>query len=126
MTDVPLGFSFEQTGDGFTLRNNVDGEVTEIKVPADQVLGLKAEIDLWSSRRLLSLQVEGGAVQPIEVRWIAKVGVWPDQLRNVVLFAQGSSGGETKLAFPLHVAIHLAAHLSGLVKELVAESPTKQ
>jgi hypothetical protein len=52
--------------------------------------------------------------------------VWPDELRNVVLAVEGSSGGEMKLAFPLHVAIQLAVGLADLVQVLTAESLTRQ
>jgi hypothetical protein len=126
MPDIPFGFSFDQTDDGFVLRNKTDDRTTEIKMSAEQLQGLKAQIDLWLDRRLLSLQVEGRMAQAIAVHWVAKVDVLSDELRNVVLAVQGSSGGEMNLALPLHVAIPLAVTLAGLVQRLTAESPTKQ
>jgi hypothetical protein len=75
MPEIPLGFSFDPTHDGFVLRNKTDdGIVTEIKVPAEQVQGLKAEIDLWSDRRLSALRVASGAVGPIVVHWVLPFG----------------------------------------------------
>ena len=75
MPEIPLGFSFDPTHDGFVLRNKTDdGIVTEIKVPAEQDQGLKAEIDLWSDRRLSALRVASGAVQPIVVHWVLPFG----------------------------------------------------
>ena len=127
MPDIPFGFSFDQTDDGFVLRNKTDdGEVTEIKMSAEQVQGLQTTINLWSERRLLNLQVEGRTAQPIAAFWIARVDVLPDELRNVVLAVQGSSGGQMNLALPLHVAGPLAVSLADLVQTLTAESPTKQ
>ena len=128
MPDIPFGLSYDQIEDGgLVLRNKTDdGKVTEIKMSPDQVLGLKAEIDLWKDRRWLNLQVEAGTVRPIAVRWVARVGVQLDELRNVVLTVQGPSGGETSLGLPLHVAIPLAVMLGDLVQGLTAETPTKQ
>jgi hypothetical protein len=52
MPDIPLGFSFEESDDGFSLRNkNDDGAVTQIEMSAEQIYGLKAAIDLWQDRR---------------------------------------------------------------------------
>ena len=63
MPEIPLGFSFDPTDDGFVLRTKTDdGIVTEIKVPAEHVHALKTEIDLWSDRRLSALRVASGAV----------------------------------------------------------------
>jgi hypothetical protein len=128
MPDIPFGLSYDQIEDGgLVLRNKTDdGKVTEIKMSPDQVLGLKAEIDLWKDRRWLNLQVEAGTVRPIAVRWVSRVGVQLDELRNVVLTVQGPSGGETSLGLPLHVAIPLAVMLGDLVQGLTAETPTKQ
>ena len=126
MAETPLGFSFDQTDDGFVLRNRTGEGITEIKMTADEVQGLKTAIDLWSSRRLLSLRTSTGVVQPIEVHWIANVGVWPDELRNIVLGVEGSSGGEMKLGFSLHVAARLAVLLTEVLEKIVKESPTRQ
>ena len=128
MTDVPSGFSFEPTDDGFVLRNKTADGVTEIKVPAEQVLGLKAEIDLWSDRRMSTLQVASGAVQPILVHWVGRVGVWPDAVgENVLLIVEGLSGGQVNLSIPLYVADRLAVELPDLLAKMrTAENPTKQ
>jgi hypothetical protein len=126
MTDVPLGFSFDRTDDGFVLRNKTDdGIVTEIKMPAEQVHALKAEIDLWM---MSTLQVASGEVQPIVAHCVARVGVWPDALEeNVVLIAQGPSGGQMNLSIPLPLADRLVVELSDLLAKMrTAEDPTKQ
>ena len=118
MPEIPLGFSFDPTDDGFVLRNKTDdGIVTEIKVPAEQVQGLKAEIDLWSDRRLSALRVASGAVQPIVVHWVGRVGVWPDAVgENVLLMIQGLSGGNVNLSIPLNLADQLAVELAVLLR----------
>ncbi len=129
MTEIPLGFSFDPTDDGFVLRNKTDdGIVTEIKVPAEQVQGLKAEIDLWSDRRLSALRVAFGAVQPIVVHWVGRAGVWPDAVgENVLLMVQGVSGGNVNLSIPLNVADQLAVELAVLLAKMrKAANPTKQ
>jgi hypothetical protein len=129
MTEIPLGFSFDPTDDGFVLRNKTDdGIVTEIKVPAEQVQGLKAEIDLWSDRRLSALRAASGAVQPIVVHWVGRAAVWPDAVgENVLLMVQGVSGGNVNLSIPLNVADQLAVELAVLLAKMrKADNPTKQ
>jgi hypothetical protein len=125
MPEIPLGFSFDPTDDGFVLRNKTDdGIVTEIKVPAEQVQGLKAEIDLWSDRRLSALQVASGAVQPIIVHWVGRVDAVGE---NVLLMIQGLSGGNVNLSIPLNLADQLAVELAVLLAKMrKVENPTKQ
>jgi hypothetical protein len=127
MPEIPLGFSFDPTDDGFVLRNKTDdGIVTEIKVPAELVHALKTEIDLWSDRRLSALRVASGAV-PIVVHWVGRVGVWPDAVgENVLLMVQGLSGGNVNLSIPLNLADQLAVELPDLLAKMrTADNLTK-
>ena len=47
MPEIPRGFSFEETDDGYILRRNAAGEVSEIRMSLEEFDALKATIDLW-------------------------------------------------------------------------------
>jgi hypothetical protein len=129
MAEIPLGFSLEETDDGFILRNkSADRVVTEIKMRPEDLHGLKATIDLWTDRKMSSFQTTSGSVRPIVVYPVATAGLWPDAVQeNVLLTVEGPSSGRMTLSVPLSVAANIAFELPGLLARMrEAQSPTKQ
>ncbi len=129
MTEIPPGFSFEESDDSFFLRSkSAYGVVTEIKVKTEDLHGLKAAIDLWTNRKLSSFQTTSGSVQPIVAHPVAKAGLWPDAVQeNVLLTVEGPSSGRMTLSVPLSVATRMALELPGLLAQMrAAQNPTKQ
>jgi hypothetical protein len=77
MPEIPLGFSLDKDDGCFTLRHKTaEGVISEIKMPAADLHGLKASIDLWSDRKISEYQVKpgcrmsapgkAGAIQPVQ------------------------------------------------------------
>ena len=128
MADVPLEISFEESDDGFILRNkSADGTVVEIKIPPEQLHRLKAAIDLWTDRKILAVQLANGTVQQAITHQVAEVKLWTDLVQeNVLLFVKVPSGGTMTLAVPLSVADDLAQSLPHLLATIRAEKPIKQ
>jgi hypothetical protein len=126
MADIPPGFSFAETDDGFILREKKpDGTVTEIRMTPTGLNALKATIDLWQDRKLLERRVEGGTVEPIIAHQIERIGLIPDALQaNVVMTVQTPSGSQMSLSLPLELADWLAAELPRFLAGL--SHPTKQ
>jgi hypothetical protein len=46
MTEIPQGFSFEETDNDYILRRNVAGMITELRMLPEEFDALKATIDL--------------------------------------------------------------------------------
>lgn len=129
MAEIPLGFSLEETDDGFTLRNkSADGAVSEIRMTPEELHGLKATIDLWTDRNMSSFQTASGSVRPIVVYPVARAGLWPDAVQeNVLLTVEGPSSGQMTLSVPLSVAANIALELPGLLAQMrERQTPTKQ
>lgn len=103
MNDVPLGFSIEETDEGFILRH---GEV-EMRMSKDQFFGLKTQLSLWT------------AAKPIHP--IAGVDASADAIRkNVLLTLTFVGGTEVIFSLPIPIAGKLAEALHG---ELFAMQP---
>ena len=126
MPEIPLGFSFEQNDEGFTLRNRSgEATVTQIEMSAEQVYALKAAIDLWKDRRLSEYRVaEGGEVRPIVVQPVAKAVLWPDAMKANILLNVVTQSAHMTLSLPPALATEMAG---GLLHALaMLESQTKQ
>ena len=106
MADIPLGFSFEETDDGYILRYNLAGEVTAIRMAPEEFDSLKATIDLWKERRLSGYRVAaGGEVRPIVVHPVATAVLWPDAIGvSILLNVVTPSGHHMTLELPSSVA----------------------
>jgi hypothetical protein len=103
MTDVPVGFSIEETGEGFILRH---GEV-EMRMSKDQFFGLKEQLSLWT------------AAKPILP--IAGVEASADAIRENVLMTLTFVGGtQVIFSLPIPIAGELA---EALHSELFAMQP---
>jgi hypothetical protein len=129
MAEIPLGFSFEESDDGYyILRHNEAGKVIEIRMTPEEFDGLKATINLWQDRRLSGYRVAAaGEVRPIVVHPIAAAVIWPDAVQeNVLLTVVAPSGGQMILSVPLAVAADIAHALPDLLVQMRAANPTKQ
>jgi len=126
MTDVPLGFSFEESDAGYILRHNAAGKVIEIRITPEELDGLKATIDLWSDRRLSGYRVAGGGeVRPIVVHPVATAGLWPDAIgANILLNFEGPSGSHMTLSLPPSVAANIARAMPDVLAMIA--NPRKQ
>src|SRR5262249_1098192 len=128
MAEIPVGLSFDQDEEGFILRNkSADGSVTAIKVSAQELFGLKAQISLWIDRRMSGFRVESGSVQPIVVYPVAQVRLLPDAVQeNVLLTVAAPSGEQMTLSFPLPVADRIAVELPDVLARMRVAKPKKQ
>jgi hypothetical protein len=125
MTEIPQGFSFEETDDGYILRRNLAGEITELRMKPEEFDALKTAIDLWKDRRLSGYQVAGGEVLPIVVHPVSEAVLWPDAMNaHVLLNAVAPSGGHITLSFPPSVASLMAEALPEVLAKIA--NPTKQ
>ena len=127
MAEIPFGFSFEETEEGFSLHQRTAEGVTTITMSPEDLSGFKAAIALWSDRTMSKMQVGSGPVQPIVAHWVAQARLRPDAVQeNVLLTVRTPSGGEMTFSFPLSVADCVAAELPALLEEIRAANPIKQ
>jgi hypothetical protein len=126
MTDIPLGFSFEETSDGFVLRNRSRNNVIiEMRMSPEEVEWLKAAMDFWKDRSLSRYrEEEQGAARPIVVHQIATAVIESDLKGDVVLNIVSPSGHHMALAFPPSVASEIAQTLPVVLTRIA--NPTKQ
>jgi hypothetical protein len=129
MADVPFGFSFDQAGDGFVLRNKTaDGAVTEIKMTAEQTQGLKTQIDLWQQQRSSTVLARTyGQVLELRTHEITRVVVEPSNLGEIVLMMFAPDNSQVHLVMRWLVGHSLAVQLVDLLGKLKgAAVPTRQ
>jgi hypothetical protein len=117
---TPLGISLIREANGFVLRRkDAKGRIIAIKLSAEELFGLKANIALLTDRMILDAQVASGSVSPIVVHPVAQTQTQLDALgANLLLTVAAPSGERMTLAFPEHVAEHLAAELPPLLARL--------
>jgi hypothetical protein len=66
MSEIPLGFSFNEDEEGFILRTkSADGTVTTIRMSEGELLGFKTQIAFWFDRKMSAIRANSGSVQPI-------------------------------------------------------------
>jgi hypothetical protein len=120
MSEIPLGLSLDQDSNGFTLRRkSADGTVVAIQLSGDELLGLKAQIDLWSSRLLQSLQEKSLSVRPIVVHAVRAADLAMDALQeNILLALQAPTGEHMTFELPPEVAAHIATQIPDLLRQL--------
>jgi hypothetical protein len=126
MADIPIGFSLAEIDDGFILyEKKPDGTVTEIRMTAADLQGLKATIDLWQDRKISEARVGAGSVQPLVAYQIARIALNTDALEaNVVMTVEAPTGRQMHLLLPFPLADWLAAELARFLAGL--SHPTKQ
>ena len=126
MTNIPLGFSFEETDDAYILRQNTDGRIIEMRMTREEFDQLRATIELWKDRRLSGYRPAGGGeVRPVVVHPVAEAVLWPDAIgANILLNVVTLSGNHMTLSLPLSVASAMAEALPSVFARTV--NPTKQ
>jgi hypothetical protein len=77
-------FGIEETADGFILRRGDE----EIRMSKEEFSSLKAQMNLWTERRLLEYQTRSGEVRQIVSHPIAWADVWPDAIQENVLLIE--------------------------------------
>ena len=123
--DIPHGVSFEEADDGYILRRNAAGEVTEIRMTPEEFDALKATIDLWKDRRMSGYRLaEAGEVRPIVVHPVAKAVLWPDAMKANILLNAVTQSTHITLSLPPAVATDMAGALLHALAML--GNPTKQ
>jgi hypothetical protein len=128
MPEIPPGFSLDAADGCYILRHKTaEGVISEIKMLAADLHGLKASIDLRSDRKISEYQVEpGSGFQPIVVYPIALLRLLPDAPQtNVLLTVAAPSGEQMTLSFPLPVADRIAVELPELLARMRAANPRK-
>lgn len=128
MSAIPVGLSFDETEDGFIIRQkDFDGKVAEIKLSEEDFWGLKGTIALWSDRILAHRQAGSGSVQALVVHPVAQVQLAVDVLQqDVLLTIVAPTGAQMVLAFPPHIAAHIAAEIPGILEEMAGDDPSRQ
>ena len=127
MAIIPLGISLATESGGFVLRRKTDDRRTiTIRLSAEELLGLKGTIDLWSSRILSQRQAGSEQVQPIVAHAVSRVRVQPEALNERVLLMVGVAAGEQMtFALPPAAVEHLAVQIPLVLSEMRATYPTK-
>ena len=94
------GFGIEETADSFILRRGDE----ETRMSKEEFFSLRAQMNLWTERRLLEYQVASGEVRQIVSHPIAWADVWPDAIQeNVYPFPSRS---QVVLLVPWSVFCH--------------------
>jgi hypothetical protein len=113
--------SLEEIEDGFVLR---DGLV-EIKMTTEELLSLRATMNLALDRKLTTFRTRSGQVHPAWVHPVAKVDLWPDAVgANILQIIQTPSGGRINLEIPLSEADTMTVALPYVLS--LIRNPTKQ
>jgi hypothetical protein len=125
MQAIPLGISLTQVNGGFILRHkSPKGRITAIKLSAEELFGLRANIALLTDRTILDAQVESGSVCPIVVHPVAQTQTQLDALEaNLLLTVAAPSGERMTFAFPQRIAEHLAVEIPAFLARLRAATP---
>lgn len=128
MVKIPLGISFGAEGDGFVLRRKTaDRKTIAIRLSAQEMLGLKGTIDLWSGRMLSQSQAESGQVEPVVAHPVERVQVQPDALNERVLLMLGvAPDAEMTFAVPAAAAEHIAAQIPLVLSHIRTAAKTRQ
>ena len=120
MSEIPLGVSLEQRDNDFALRRKeADGTVTEIRLSTSELIGLKSQLEHWTSQLLQSLQDKSGQVRPLLVHPVAVAAVVPDALREkVLLTVQAPTGERMVLELSRPLAKKVAEDIPALLAEM--------
>lgn len=120
MTEIPFGLSLDQDDNGFVLRQkNSDGTIVAIQMLLEDLFGLKAIVDMWSSRHLQSLQEKSGSLRPIVTHAVQAADLATDALRaNILLALQSPRGDHMTFALPKKVAEKVAEEILSLLPQL--------
>ena len=124
MTEIPQGFSFEETDNGYILRRNVAGEIIELRMQPEEFVGLKATLDTWKDRRLSQFRARSGEVHKVLIVPVVKVELWPDAMAANILLTATTPSAQVTLSLPLSEARTMAEALPLVLATI--ENPTKQ
>jgi hypothetical protein len=124
MTEIPQGFSFEETDSGYILRQNTEGKTTEMRMTQEEFVGLKTTLDTWKDRRLSQFRARSGEVHKVLIVPVVKVELWPDAVGANILLTATTPSAQLTLSLPLSEVRTMAEALP-LVLATIA-NPTKQ
>jgi hypothetical protein len=124
MPEIPLGFSIEENDDGYILRQNTEGKITEMRMTREEFVGLKATIDLWKDRRLSQFRARSSEVHEVLIVPVVKVGLWPDAVGENILLTATTPSAQVTLSLPLSEARTMAEALPSVLA--MVANPTKQ
>ena len=125
MTEIPQGFSFEETDSGYILRQNTEGKTTEMRMTQEEFVGLKTTLDTWKDRRLSQFRARSSEVHAVLIVPVVKVELWPDAVgANILLTATTPSSAQVTLYLPLAEARMMAEVLPEVLATIA--NPTKQ
>jgi hypothetical protein len=124
MTEIPQGFSFEETDSGYILRQNTEGKTTEMRMTQEEFVGLKTTLDTWKDRRLSQFRARSSEVHAVLIVPVVKVELWPDAVGANILLTATTPSAQLTLSLPLSEVRTMAEALP-LVLATIA-NPTKQ
>ena len=125
MPEIPQGLSFEETDNGYILRQNTEGKTTEMRMTQEEFVGLKTTLDTWKDRRLSQFRARSSEVHAVLIVPVVKVELWPDAVgANILLTATTPSSAQVTLSLPLAEARMMAEALPEVLATIA--NPTKQ
>lgn len=126
--EIPPGFSFAETDDGFILyRKELDGTCVSIPLSSGDLWGLKANIDLWADRILSHAQPISGSARAIVSHPVGGVEIAMDALaENLLLTLFAPTGERMTFSLPVSVADYLAAEIPSTLRRAADDPLTKQ
>jgi hypothetical protein len=125
MPEIPQGLSFEETDNGYILRQNTEGKTTEMRMTQEEFVGLKTTLDTWKDRMLSQFRARSSEVHAVLIVPVVKVELWPDAVgANILLTATTPSSAQVTLSLPLAEARMMVEVLPEVLATIA--NPTKQ
>ncbi|HVI14553.1 MAG TPA: hypothetical protein VM822_16960 [Pseudolabrys sp.] len=109
------GFGIEETADGFILRR---GDEEMMRMSKEEFFSLRAQMNLWTERRLLEFQPRSGEVRQIVSHPIAWADVWPDAIQENVLLILSLTETQVVFSLPIPIASGLVGALARVLSEM--------
>jgi hypothetical protein len=109
------GFGIEETADGFILRR---GDEEMMRMSKEEFFSLRAQMNLWTERRLLEFQARSGEVRQIVSHPIAWADVWPDAIQENVLLILSLTETQVVFSLPIPIASGLVGALARVLSEM--------
>jgi hypothetical protein len=116
--------SFEETDNGYILRQNTEGKTTEMRMTQEEFVGLKTTLDTWKDRRLSQFRARSSEVHEVLVVPVVKVELWPDAVGANILLTATTPSAQVTLSLPLSEARRMAAALPSVLATIT--NPTRQ
>lgn len=108
------GFGIEETADGFMLRHGDE----DVRMSKEEFFSLRAQMNLWTERRLLEFQARSGEVRRIVSHPIAWADVWPDAIQENVLLILSLTETQVVFSLPIPIASGLVGALARVLSEM--------